>query len=377
MRQGIIAGSAVLPIGTYVQPEEDLIIRCVVDAARDAGISKEELRGAIAMTPRPHSMQNYLPAHVATRLGLKLDLLAEFEVSSLGINNAMRLAANAILDRDIPAVAIFASNRESLVPTSDFFENRTSRTSDANFVGPQGMAPIVWNALGAREMIAAGEATEREFAEVSVRLRNNAVRNPLAHFRKPVTVDEVLGSRMVAAPLRLLMVCPRTDGAGAFIMVREDIARRNPRRAVSHTGQGWGHDGDNVIAERAGRPMYTLPATGVAAAAAFKQTGLSLSDIDVVEPWVPFSPMEPMVMRGVGFPRNYPEVTCVSPSGGLIARGHPTLATGFYSLHEIVQQIRGEAGARQCKRVRAAMTVSETGNFNAAVVDIFQPYSGR
>ena len=374
MNHGMIAGSAVLPIGTYVQPEEDMIMRCVVAAARDAGVSREELRGVIAMTPRPHSLQNYQPAHVATRLGLKLDLLAEFEVSSFGINNALRLAANAILERDIPAIAIFAANRESLVPTSDFFEHRTSRTSDANFVGPYGMAPIVWNALGAREMMAAGEATEREFAEVSVRLRRNAIDNPLAYFRKPVTVDEVLASRMVAEPLRLLMVCPRTDGAGALILVREDIARRAAGRVVVHSAQGWGNDGDNVIAERARRSMFSLPASTLAVEQAFRQTGLSHADIDVVEPWVPFSPMEPMVMRGIGFARNYWEVTTVSPSGGLVARGHPTLATGFYSLHEIVQQLRGEAGTRQSPKARTAMTVSETGNFNACVVDIFQRY---
>ncbi len=81
-------------------------------------------------------------------------------------------------------------------------------------------------------------------------------------------------------------------------------------------------------------------------------------------------------MRGIGFPRNYWEVTTVSPSGGLVARGHPTLATSFYSLHEIVQQLRGEAGARQSPKARTAMTVSETGNFNASVVDIFQRYQG-
>jgi acetyl-CoA acetyltransferase len=238
------------------------------------------------------------------------------------------------------------------------------------------MTPMSWNALGARQMMADGEATENDFADVSVRLRKQAVDNPFAYFRKPVTREEVLASRMVSSPTRLFMVCPRTDGAGCLIVARQDIAERQPAQAIVHRAQGMAHDGDNIIPERAGRSMWSIPAAGAAIRDAFERTGLAHEDMDVIEPWIPFAPLEVMVMRSLGFPRDYGRTHCVSPSGGPIARGYPLLATGFYNWHEIVQQLRGHAGPRKKDRARFAMAVSETGNYNECVVDIFERYDG-
>ncbi|WP_161567769.1 thiolase family protein [Pigmentiphaga sp. H8] len=376
MRDVAIVGSAVMPNAIYAQPDDDLLMRCVVNAARDAGVKKEEIRALISMTPRSHTTQQYQTQHVSSRLGLKVDMLCEFELSALGMCNALAHAANLIRTRDIPAVAIMGCSRESTVPTSEFFGSRTSRTSDASFIGPFGMTPMSWNALGAREMMADGEATEENFADVSVRLRRQAIDNPYAYFRKAVTREEVLASRMVSSPTRLLMVCPRTDGAGCVIVAREDIAKRAPDKAIVHVAQGMAHDGDNIIPERAGRSMWHIPAAGRAVVDAFERSGLEHGDIDVVEPWIPFAPLEVMVMRSMGFPGDYGTSMCVSPSGGPIARGYPLLATGFYNWHELVQQLRGTAGRRQKPDARFGMAVSETGNYNECVVDIFARFDG-
>jgi acetyl-CoA acetyltransferase len=376
MAEFAIVGSAVVPNAIYAQPEDDLIMRCIVDAARDGSVRREEIGALISMTPRGHTAQQYQTQHVSSRLGLKVDTLCEFELSALGMCNALTHAATLIRERDIRAVAIVGCSRESTVPTTEFFGHRTAKTSDASFIGPFGMTPMSWNALGAREMIAAGEATEADFADVSVRLRRQAVDNPYAYFRKAVTREEVLASRMVSSPTRLLMVCPRTDGAGCLIVARQDIAQRQPAKAIVHKAQGMAHDGDNIISERAGRPMWTIPAAGRAIIDVFEKTGLSHGDIDVIEPWIPFAPLEVMVMRSMGFPRDYGKTHCVSPSGGPIARGYPLLATGFYNWHEVVQQLRGHAGPRQKDGASFAMAVSETGNYNECVVDVFARYDG-
>ncbi|VFR45333.1 3-ketoacyl-CoA thiolase [plant metagenome] len=371
-----IVGSAVVPNAIYAQPDDDLLMRCVVNAARDGAVRKEEIGALISMTPRAHTYQQYQTQHISSRLGLKVQTLCEFELSALGMCNALSHAAHLIEDRNIPAVAIMGCSRESTVPTSEFFGNRTARTSDASFIGPFGMTPMSWNALGARQMLADGEATEADFADVSVRLRRQAIDNPFAYFRKAVTREEVLASRMVSSPTRLLMVCPRTDGAGCVIVARKDIADRQPEKAIVHKVQGMAHDGDNIIPERAGRSMWAIPAATAAITDAFERSGLGHSDIDVIEPWIPFSSLEIMVMRAMGFPRDYGQTHCVSPSGGPIARGYPLLATGFYNWHEIVQQLRGHAGPRQKDGARFAMAVSETGNYNECVVDIFARYDG-
>jgi acetyl-CoA acetyltransferase len=82
-------------------------------------------------------------------------------------------------------------------------------------------------------------------------------------------------------------------------------------------------------------------------------------------------------MRSMGFQADYGRTHCVSPSGGPIARGYPLLATGFYNWHELIQQLRGEAGARQRHNVKIGMSVSETGNYNECVVDLFSRYDGK
>ena len=371
-----IVGSAVLPGSIYVQPEEDLIMRAVVMAVRDAGLTRQDIGSVVAMTPRPYTIQQYQSQHICTRLGLEIDTPCELDISSVGVCNALLMAQKLIETHDLKAVAIWGGSRESAIPTAEWFGARTSRTSDASFTGAFGMAPMIWNALGAREMMAAGEATVEDYANVAVRLRRQGVLNPFSYWRKEVTAEEVLNSRMVASPLRLLMVCPRTDGAGCIIVAREDIAQRNPRRAVEHMVQVAAHGGDNILPERAGRPFWTVPTTTKAMTRLLNRTGLAHDAIDVVEPWIPFAPMEMMVMRGLGFGRDYTKKVTVSPSGGLVSRGHPLLATGFYSWHEIITQVRGEAGTRQVDGVRHAMTVTETGNYNECVLDVFKRFDG-
>lgn len=366
-----IVGSAVLPNRKYLQPEEDLISRALVGAVRDAGIRREDVQGVIGITPRSQVLQQYQAAHVATRLRIPLNYVAEVDPAAMGFQNALILARHAVTEGELRAVAIFGASRESVTPTADFFENRTSRTSDASFVGAFGMTPVAWNALAATEMIADGEATLRDFADVAVRLRTSACQNSVAYFQEPITQDEVLGSRMVAEPLTLLMVCPRNDGAGAIIMAGEELTRQSRDRAIRHVAQGVAHDGDNIVSEFAGRSFYKLPASRRAAHQAFNRAGIDYGDVDVAEPLAPFAPMEIMIMRGLGFSRDYSKVTSVSPSGGLVSRGHPILATNFYNVHEIVQQLRNEASSRQVEGARYGITVGESGNYNLCVVDVF------
>src|SRR4051794_14336602 len=101
MAEVAIVGSAVLPNGIYVQPEDDLLMRCIVDAARDGDVRKEEIGALISMTPRPHTAQHYQTQHLASRLGLHVQTLCEFELSALGMCNALVHAAHLIRDRDL------------------------------------------------------------------------------------------------------------------------------------------------------------------------------------------------------------------------------------------------------------------------------------
>src|SRR2546425_247327 len=120
-----IVGSAIVPNAIYAQPEEDLIMRCVVQAAKDGKVRREDIRAVIGMTPRPTTAQHYQAQHIAARLNLPVDVVCEFELASVGMPHALLHAETLIREHDIPAVAIWASSRESTVPTTEFFGSRT------------------------------------------------------------------------------------------------------------------------------------------------------------------------------------------------------------------------------------------------------------
>jgi acetyl-CoA C-acetyltransferase len=367
----LIAGSAVVPCREYARPEEDLAMHVIAAAVRDAGLDRTDVHGIVGMRPRDQATQQYQAQHIADRMGLAISEVAEVEIAALGMTSALRLGAAMLEGRHVDAVVVYGAHRDSRTSTADWYEGRAMRTSDASFVGAYGMAPIVWNALAAREMIAAGEVGLEKFVEVAVRLRSQGVANPDALLRTPVTAEEVASSRMIADPLRRLMVCPRGDGAGAFVLVRQDRSNIDRSRAVSYMGGGVAHDGVNIVSEVAGTSFWKLPALTEAAKRAWEHTAIGPDDVDFFEPWAPFAPMEVMVMRALGFRNDQLDKLAVSPSGGLIARGHPLLATAFYSVHEIVTQLRNEAGSRQVEGARFGAATWESGNYNGAAVDVF------
>lgn len=212
-------------------------------------------------------------------------------------------------------------------------------------------------ALWTKDYMATYGTTIEQIAQVAVKNHNNGALNDRAQYRFTTTLDEVMQDRVVASPLTRAMCAPSTDGAAAALVCSEEFLRRQPaavqRRAVRVLGQGiaggvryasWGD-------ERA--PVR-------AAASAFQQAGISVADIDVVElhdasAFAEIHLIEDIGLcgRGEGGPLTMSGATeiggdiAVSPSGGLLSRGHPIGATGLLMLREITDQLRGEAGAYQ------------------------------
>ncbi len=215
-------------------------------------------------------------------------------------------------------------------------------------------------ALAAMATIAYARAQRvpaRAFDEVAVKNHAHAAENPLAHFRRAVTVDEVRASPLVADPLRRHHCAPMSDGAAACVL-SFDTGK------VRITGWGSGLDAPRFC-ERA-RPQ-TFRAAHVAAAAAFAMSGRHARDVDVVEIHDAFAPFELMNLEAMGFfapgqawrARARGELSvggrlAVNPSGGMKARGHPIGVCGLTSMYEVVAQLTGAAAARQHPNARAA-----------------------
>jgi acetyl-CoA acetyltransferase len=207
--------------------------------------------------------------------------------------------------------------------------------------------------------------TQRQIAAVAAKNHRHSVHNPLAQFQKPFTIDEVLASPPIAYPLTTLMCSPISDGAAATVLCNADGLKRL-----------------NGAAGRAVRVLASVVQTGstrrldepgkivahCAAKKAYEQAGVGPDDVDVAEVHdasamgeilnteslmlVPFGEGGPAAERGdFTLGGRIP----VNPSGGLESKGHPIGATGLGQIHELVTQLRGEAGKRQVDNARIAI----------------------
>jgi acetyl-CoA acetyltransferase len=216
--------------------------------------------------------------------------------------------------------------------------------------------PAVYAMRAVRHMEEFG-TTREELAYVSVKNKRNASLNPYAQFQKPVTVEDVLNSRPIADPLRLLDCCPVSDGAAAVVLASERLcAQLDRRRAVRRAAAAL-----RTGTVEVGLPSMAFePLTRATAQDAYERAGVGPEDVDFAEVHDCFSIAEVLRVEGLGlYPvGEYPKRAArgeadiggrlpINPSGGLLGKGHPLGATGVAQVVELVRQLRGEAGPRQ------------------------------
>ncbi len=225
--------------------------------------------------------------------------------------------------------------------------------------------------------------TERHVAMVAVKNHRNAVKNPYAHLRKEITLDEALQSRIVAEPLRVYYSCPISDGAAAVVLCPLEKAGRFTEKPVEIKGIGHATD-YQALQER--EDLIVLNSCVKAAEKAYRMAGLSPKDIDVAELHDAFTILEIVESEDVGFfekgkghlavENGATELNGdlpINPSGGLKARGHPLGATGVAQIVELVWQLRGEAAERQiAKNAKRGLACNLGGFGNNALVHILE-----
>ncbi len=206
--------------------------------------------------------------------------------------------------------------------------------------------------------------TQRQIAAVAAKNHRHSVENPLSQYRSPFTIDEVLSSRLIAWPFTLPMCSPISDGAAASIVCSASALKRmkNLSRAVKIRA---------CCLMNGGRREHTEIEKHIsrrAALRAYETAGVSPQDIDVVECHDATAFGEIQQSENLGFfdfgdggPGAERGDTALggripfNPSGGLESKGHPIGATGLGQIHELVTQLRGEAGSRQVKGARLAL----------------------
>lgn len=243
------------------------------------------------------------------------------------------------------------------ITTNGMFDNIFHRLLGIEAISAAALqANVYMNRYGIRE---------EEFAEVSVKNHGNARNNPFAQLPMKITVKDVMKSRKIAEPLKLLDCCPISDGAAAVIIANEKIAARAKKKPVWIKGVAHCCE-DYFLGDR---DLANPAALREAAKKAYAMAAIKdpLKEIDVAEVLEPFSYMEPLWLEGLGFCKpgeggkligkgitTMGGKLPVNPSGGALS-ANPILVAGLARLIEAALQVRGEAGARQVKKVNTAL----------------------
>lgn len=226
----------------------------------------------------------------------------------------------------------------------------------AEWEAPYGLqGPVGSYALAASRHMAQYGTTPEQLATIAVRARQWAARNPRAHKRELVTVDDVLGSDLVASPLHKLDCCLVTDGAGAFVVTSAERARDLARPPVYVLGAATAHT-HRMISQM---PDLTVTPGAISGPAAFRMAGVGPADVDVLMGYDSFTITQLLHFEDLGFCAKgeggpFVESTDIGPGGALptntngggLAYTHPGMY-GMFLVVEAVRQLRGECGDRQ------------------------------
>lgn len=219
-------------------------------------------------------------------------------------------------------------------------------------------------ALNAVRLMETRDMSLEDLAYASVKNHKNACMNPYAHYKKPVTVEEVMNAKMISDPITRLHCCPTSDGAAAVILCTKEMAAKYTTKLIKVEGSVV------LTAPYAFYEEEVCDATliGLLADSVYEKSGIGPEDIDLVELHDAFAPeelytYECMKLCAKGETKKFISDGCaeiggrcaVNPSGGLLSLGHPLGASGVRVVCEIVTHLRGEAGGRQQPNAKAGL----------------------
>jgi acetyl-CoA C-acetyltransferase len=251
---------------------------------------------------------------------------------------------------------------------------------DVGYERPLPLNTITMLALSAARYMHKYDSTELDMARVSEKNRYHASLNPYAHLQTPVTVDEVLDSRILAWPIKLGDACPASTGAAGVVLASEDWIKRNNRQAAWIRGIGQNTEtfwmGDRV-GDKAAGDHADAPALATAFQRAYAMAGLTdpRSQVDAAEIYAPFSSVELHVIEAAGLadvgkaPRHLADGefrlgspgAVVNPSGGTQCT-NPITVTGVIRVGEAALQVLGKADDRQVADAKVAIASAIGGD---------------
>src|SRR5436309_549154 len=252
-----VAGADMTRIGRLREPLPDLMAVAAHAALRGADCERPDAIVVATMNPEEFLGDGNFASNVATHMGFADVPAIRVETATSSGAAAFYAGFAQVAAGLARTVLVVGGEKMTHLPTPKVSE-LIGRSIDP-YERSYGTTMPAFAALVTRAMMSRHGDGEREMAQVAVKNHANGARNPLAHFRDEITLDDVLGSRMVADPLRLFHCCPISDGAAAVVLTAD-------RTSVRVAGIGQGTD---VLAILHRDVLTSFRATQAAAAAAF------------------------------------------------------------------------------------------------------------
>jgi acetyl-CoA acetyltransferase len=372
MLQPVIVGIGQSRVGRVADRSTAQLHSDAVQAAlADAGLTRKDIDGLFTTPLRVEHWQ--APAAVvANNLGLSPRYMATVDLAGASgaamVQQAVAAVANGYCTT---ALCVAGQNLLSHRTRADAVKSMAeSGSAHSQFEVPYGpVVPSLYALVAQRHMHQYGTTSE-QMAEVAVALRGNAALNPAAHKQDPITVADVLASRVISTPLHMLDCAIVSDGAGALIVTTWDRARDLNQKPVHLIGAGVGMCHSHIGEAR--EPVVT--GAVLSGRQAFGAAGLTPTDVDVAELYDCFSITVLIELEDLGFcakGEGGPFVMNgrirrdgalpITTHGGLMSFGHPGVGGGLFHVLEAVCQLRGDAGERQVDNVEVALAHGNGG----------------
>lgn len=343
-------------------------------ALDDAGLVRADIDGLITgySTTLPHLM---LSTVFAEHFGLKPDYAHAVQLGG-ATGFAMVMLAHRLVAAGVARnILVVAGENRLTGQARDAAVQTLAQVGHPTYEVPLGPTiPAYYGLVASRYMHEFG-VREEDLAELSVLMRRNAARHPGAQLRTPVTVDEVMASKPIASPLKILDCCPVSDGGAAVVVSREPSGAT----AVRIAGSAQAHPHQHVSAA----PSLTRFGAAASTQAAMAEAGIRLSEVGYAAVYDSFTITLAILLEEIGLaPRGQAGTLAreghfdtagerpLNTHGGLLSYGHCGVAGAMAHLVEARLQMMGRADARQVVRPPALALLHGDGGVLSSHVSL-------
>jgi len=381
MRRVAIIGVGCTNVGEHWEKSlRNLLVDAAIRAMDDAEVETVDALFVGNMMSGALQEQEHLGALLASHLGLRGIPACKVEAAcasgGMALHQAFLAVASGMYDY------VMAIGGEKMTDrTTPEVTLALAMADDREYVVSTGASFVALNALVYRFYMEKFKVPQEDIALFSVHDHKYSVNNPHAQFRKPLSLEEIMKSPLVADPIHLFECAPIGDGAAAVVLAPLDKVKG--KEGVVEIAASTVATDHVSINER--EDMLTLWSTVAASRKAYEMAKVEPKDVDVVEVHDAFSILGVISLEDLGFAEKGKGWTLVKEGeiekdgkvptntmGGLLGRGHPIGGTGLYQVIEAYYQLTNRAGSNQVDDAKVALTQSLGGVAGTSVIHILK-----